>query len=215
MRQIVWWPDIATTATRTFQPPPWLIPTGIVLVNVALLLMCIVIGRWFSRNHKNDTAKFLARWGLVEESSHGWQLRGSFEGVGITLRLEYEIDSDGEPYHSRYEVLFGKSRKSPHFVVVRARNASLSSSYDPRRELVEVSTGDPVFDKYFKVFAMSRAAATAVLDTELRVALHRAGVSAFDYKWGEMQLADCLMNQIYAKDSLMSAARLLCARATR
>ncbi len=70
-----------------------------------------------------------------------------------------------------------------------------------------------MFDDYFEVFALSPGDVPAVLDAELRVALYRAGVSAFDYKWGEMQLADSQMTQIDGKDLLMSAVRLLCTRA--
>lgn len=58
----------------------------------------------------------------------------------------------------------------------------------------------------------SRSDATAVLDPEVRTALCTAGISAFDYRWGEMQLTD---TQIYHKDALMWTVRLLCARAAQ
>jgi hypothetical protein len=198
--------------TQSFHPPPWLIPAGMVLVTVLLVLVSVLASKWLGQQHNDATAKFLARWGMTRISGTDPQFRGSFDGVKFTLRYAYEIDAEGDATLGRYEVFLGERRRSPHYVVVRARAARLSSHYDPRPDLVGIRTGDADFDKHFEVLAVSPGDAIAVLDTELRIALYTAGVSAFDYRWGEMQLADTQMTHIYSKDSLMRTVRLLCAR---
>ncbi|GAA1723349.1 hypothetical protein GCM10009765_84170 [Fodinicola feengrottensis] len=98
-----------------------------------------------------------------------------------------------------------KPRNSTRYVSARARHLRLASHR--RASLIEVRTGDAVFDGRFRVLVGTRDDAAAILDPELRAALIAVSIGTFEYIQGEIRLAS-----VEDPDALMKLAEALCAR---
>ncbi|GAA1672850.1 hypothetical protein [Fodinicola feengrottensis] len=96
MQEINWWLDLANAPAWFSDLLQWLTVVSVLVCSIVFLVFCVVGGYWFERRHEEDTADFLARWGLFcDPRTHA--SHGSFGGVDVTLRVVHGPDIDGQP----------------------------------------------------------------------------------------------------------------------
>ena len=184
------------------QPPlVWLVyVAGVVAVLffVGLLL--------FRRKKPAKKVEFASRWGLIRVPGRKEEYRGRFGRVEIGVRFLREKSArSGESGAAYVQVSLLRPRDSSRYVSARARHLRLAAHR--RGSLIEVRTGDAIFDGRFRVLVGARDDAAAILEPDLRAALTAASIGTFEYIQGEIRLAtaDDL-------EAMMNLAQVLCAR---